>query len=494
MRGRSSLRSQPLGCPVECIVVEVPAAFKSAAVCFQQLLALAASACDLGQTDAPMPFVDLERALALGASEIQRALHQPILDSLVRDEPHLWIDGALHVRVAPAATTFYGLAGPVTVTRWRYRPVDDPRAATVDPVALRVGAVRGTWLPATAEAMAFLVQQSPLREAERTAQMLNVLPYSDTSFHRVMQAMGDRWTEHRDAIEEALIARVRIPDEATGITVSLDRVATPMEEPRKRPRGRPRKGAARRPVARVWRMSYCATVTLHDAQGRSLRTLRYGAMPGCDPDAEVVTALFNDVKALRERRPDLKVGLLCDGAAEMWNLLHGRFTEELLETSLRELVDLWHLLQKVGKALRTRYSEARTAAELRVWKLRLLNRSNAATALRDELRSWLAVPEDEPLGEDDPLKEAVGFLTRQLRAGRLDYAAARRAGQPVGSGPVEASCKSVFNVRLKRSGARWKEKSAGNVVNLRATALSHRWDDAMELLHLAARKEVRRAA
>ena len=494
MRGRSSLRSQPLGCPVDTILVEVPAALKAAAVCFQQLLALAASACDLGRSDTPMPFADLERVLAVGAGELQRALHAPILASMAWDEPSLWIGDVLHVRVAPVETTFYGLAGPVAVKRWRYRPADDPRAATVDPIAQRIGAVRGTWLPATAEAMAFLVQQSPQREAERTAQMLNVLPYSDSSFHRVTQAMGDRWTEHRDAIEETLITRLHIPEAATGLTVSLDRVATPLEEPRKRPRGRPRKGAAKRPVARVWRMSYCATVTLHDANGRTLHTLRYGAMPGCDPDAEVIVALHNDVAALRARRPDLQVGLLCDGAAEMWNLLHGRFSEELLETSIRELVDLWHLLQKVGKALRTRYGEARTASELRAWKLRLLNRSSAAAALRDELRSWLAVPQDEPLGEEDPLKEAVGFLTRQLRAGRLDNAAARRAGQPVGSGPVEASCKCVFNVRLKRSGARWKEASAGNIINLRATALSQRWDEAMELLHIAARKEVRRAA
>jgi hypothetical protein len=290
---------------VDSIVVEVPAAFKPAAVCFQQLLALAASACDHGQTDAPMPFADLERALALGTGELQRSLQAPILASMARDEPRLWIGDTLHVRVAPVTTTFYGLAGPVPVTRWRYRPVDKPRAATVDPIALRVGAVRKSWLPATAEAMAFLVQQSPQREAEHTAHLLGVLPYSDSSFHRVTQAMGARWAQHRDAIEEVLIARLRIPEETTGLTVSLDRVATPMEEPRKRPCGRPPKGAAKRPVARVWRMSYCATVTLHDANGRSLHTLRYGAMPGCDPDTEVIVALQNDVAALRARRPDL---------------------------------------------------------------------------------------------------------------------------------------------------------------------------------------------
>jgi hypothetical protein len=38
--------------------------------------------------------------------------------------------------------------------------------------------------------------------------------------------------------------------------------------------------------------------------------------------------------------------------------------------------------------------------------------------------------------------------------------------------------------------ARWKEASAAHFVNLRATALSHRWDPAMAMLHYAARLEV----
>lgn len=479
---------------MESIVLEVPSLFKSSVAVLQRLFALAESACEHGASDEPMPFAELERAFALGTGELLRTLHEPLLASMARNEPRLWIGGVAHQRVGFAAATYYTFTGPVTVNRWRYRPEGGSHAETVDPIAVRIGAVRETWLPATAEAMAFLVQQGPQREAEHTAQVLNVLPYSDSSFHRVTQALGERWVTHRDAIEADLIARLTIPAEVTGITVSLDRVATPMEEPRKRPRGRRKKGAAKRPVVRVWRMSYCATVTLHNAQGKSLLTLRYGAMPGCNPDEEIVAALEHDVTTLCARRPDLKVSLICDGAAEMWNLLHGRLTEETLGRSLRELVDLWHLLQKVGKALRTRYDEPRAANELARWKLRLLNRSSAGQELRDELRSWLAVPEDEPVGEGDALKEAVGFLTRQLRAGHLDYAAARRAGQPVGSGPVEASCKCVFNVRLKRSGARWKERSAAHVVNLRATALSHRWDLAMEKLHAAARVEVRRAA
>ena len=111
----------------------------------------------------------------------------------------------------------------------------------------------------------------------------------------------------------------------------------------------------------------------------------------------------------------------------------------------------------------------------------MLNRSTAATDLRDGPCPWLAAPEDEPPGNGEPLAEAVALLTRQLCAWRMDYTAARRAGQPVGSRPVKANCKYVFNVRRKRSGARKKERLAGHVVDLRTTALSNPWDLALAM-------------
>ncbi|MBK6530559.1 MAG: hypothetical protein IPF99_13400 [Deltaproteobacteria bacterium] len=84
--------------------------------------------------------------------------------------------------------------------------------------------------------------------------------------------------QERERVESALIAAYALPVEATGVVISLDRVAVPMEEPRRRPRGRPAKGAAKRPVVRLWHMAYCATVTIHDASGKGCTR---SAMGGC---------------------------------------------------------------------------------------------------------------------------------------------------------------------------------------------------------------------
>ena len=417
-----------------------------------------------------------ERELEKRSAALERAVHGVTLAALDLDAPIIDVDGKPHVRVLREQTLFKTRVGEVPVLRSLYRPSGARGGASLDLVALRAGAVEGTWLPGAARAMAHLLQQGPEREAVKTAQQLGRLPYGKASFEVVGQAVARRYSEHEKAIDEQLITSYSAPDTLSAVSVALDRVSVAVEEPRPRPPGRPKKGAPKRPIARVFHQAYCGTVTLHDADGKALHTIRYGCMPDSDPD-EVVNGMAGDVLALLKKRPGLPVVLLSDGAPEMHRRLDDAFVGEEFGVVLR-LVDFWHLVEKLAAAAAVIAAADEKAALLSRWRMLLLNRNDAPQTILSELQT--SGREDVRVGDSVPVHEAITYL--ENRGDRMRYAEARHRHLPIGSGAVESTCKSLVAVRLKRSGCRWKQPSADRLIRIRALALSDRWDDAMDLI------------
>ncbi len=433
----------------------------------------------------------VERAVAAEAGGIERAAHRAILQALDIDVPAVVIGGLRYTKVGRCEAPYHTLAGSVSIERSLYRQSGQrggqPGGRVVDPVSLRAGVVEQGWLPHTARVMAHEVQQGTSRDAVGTAREYGRLPYSRSSFERVAHLVGALAVADHQDIEDVLIDAFEVPADARSVSVSLDRVSVPMEEPRPRPVGRPRKGAAKRPVARAFRMAYCGTVTLHDQQGAALHTIRYGCMPEGDV-LGMRDRLVLDTVTLMSKHP-LELTLLCDGAPEMWGLLDEWFTPEHFPGEIHRLVDLPHVLEKLSAAARVLDGPA--PARRNRWKLALLNRRTAATDILEEL---VACGRDEGPGDDHPVHAAITYLQSHSEdADRMNYARARRLGLPLGSGNVEATCKSLFELRLKRCGARWKEESGQHIVQLRALALSDRWGPAVELILRPLRKAVRAA-
>ena len=268
-----------------------------------------------------------------------------VLAALEVDAPKLMINGERHSRIGHASGTYRTMAGEVVLPRAIYRKDGERNAPTVDAISLRSGAFGRGWLPQTAQAMAHAVQAGTSRDAEAGAQQTGRLPYSRASFERVAHAVGESWIRDHAEIEDELIEAFEVPAESHAIRVALDRVSLPMEEPRKRPPGRPPKNAPKRPIERNYRMAYCGTVTIHDRDGQSLRTSRFGCMPESDPEL-LRQDMAGHVFRLVEDRPDLKIKLLADGAPEMWNLLEGTFTPEMFGEVERG-VDFRHLYENL---------------------------------------------------------------------------------------------------------------------------------------------------
>jgi hypothetical protein len=476
------------------MTIEVPEQFEEVGKAMaEQLAMLQRTVGRLGGGKA-VDYAAVEAAIAEGASKTELATHGAILKELDIDLPAVIIGGLRYTRVGRCEGSYHTMAGSVSVERSLYRQSGErggqPGGRVVDAVSLRTGVVGDGWLPQTARAMSYAVQQVTSREAEKTAREFGRLPYARMSFERVAHLVGALAVADHQDIEDALIDAVEAPAEACSVSVSLDRVSVPMEEPRPRPVGRPQKGAPKRPVERVFRMAYCGTVTVHDKDGAGRYTIRYGCMPEGDI-LGLRDRMVADVATLRSKRPDLKIQLLCDGAPEMWNLLEDGFLPKFGD-DIERLVDLYHLTGKLDAAARVLEDSAATAGELAGgWKQALLHRSRAAAGILQEL---IASGCDEGVGADHPVHEAITYLqSHGCETNRMDYARARRLGLALGSGSVEATCKSLFEMRMKRCGARWKNDTGQHIVQLRAFALSDRWEPAIELTLRPLRQAVRAA-
>jgi len=418
--------------------------------------------------DADTVFIDVERALVERIRAVGREAIRALLCRWHPSSDEVRVDGARYRRMRQTTRGRYTcLDGTIEVERHLYREVGVRNGATVVPLELAAGMTAGM-TPMAVEAFGQLAQALPTREAAAVADAACILDVSRSGWQRGIGRIGHELEAARFSVAEACIDAFEIADEATSVCVSVDRVAVPVAEPRRRPSGRPKKGAPKRPLDVVWRMAYCACLTLHDASGEVVGTMRHGEMPTAEASALLEDRLRSDLHELLHQRPDLDVVTIADGAAEMQHHLD-RVTDGL-DVAAR-LVDFWHAVEYLGAAASV------MNRDLDCDKQRLLTRDRAAQRIAVELRTWLLGRENPPTAVTDALR----YFENQGE--RMHYAAARSAGLPIGSGNVEATCKTLVAVRFKRAGARWTLPGGQAVMHMRSLAASGLWSTAAR--HLA---------
>jgi hypothetical protein len=79
----------------------------------------------------------------------------------------------------------------------------------------------------------------------------------------------------------------------------------------------------------------------------------------------------------------------------------------------------------------------------------------------------------------DAIRQCAAYFRRHRK--RMDYAGRLQRGLPIGSGIVEAACKTLVAQRLKLSGMRWG-RGAQAILTARGWDQSERFDEAWALL------------
>ena len=93
------------------------------------------------------------------------------------------------------------------------------------------------------------------------------------------------------------------------------------------------------------------------------------------------------------------------------------------------------------------------------------------------LRSLRRLRPGNPLAQEE-LRRAIAYF--ETNNERMCYGFFRRQGLFVGSGVIEAGCKTIVGQRLKQSGMHWTIRGANAIIASRCCELSGRWEDFWE--------------
>jgi len=201
-----------------------------------------------------------------------------------------------------------------------------------------------------------------------------------------------------------------------------------------------------------------------------LSTIRLARMP--EPKKVTLKSqLSAELRHVLAQRPELRVVKVADGAKDNWTYL----SKEVPAGT--ELVDFFHAAEHLKKAFDTAYGENTPKAMAQFRKYRHILR-HEESGVEKVIRALAYLHQCHP--RRTKLTTELGYFRGHRH--RMQYAAAKQKNLPIGSGVVEAACKTLATQRLKRSGMRWRHEGGQAILTFRALAQSERFDRAWSLL------------
>lgn len=321
---------------------------------------------------------------------------------------------------------------------------------------------------------------------EEMAQMLvktSLFHPHATAIKHVIEAVGDTIAVNQADLDSKIRAKATLPRGCVVLAASLDGVTVLLNEKGAKT-GRPpdRPGLAECGETKTaYKNAMVGSVSFYGLPGSEGKTpprlaCHYTArMP--EDHAITFKAHFEaELKAGEEQcGPGVTKMLILDGARALWNYVENN----PLYADYIKVVDFFHATEHLSKIAELLFGKGADAAKTWYAKYRVM--------MRDELggvaRMMRSLDYHAKMGRLSKTLRAElarerGYFQRNKH--RMNYGELRARGLPIGSGPVEAACKTLVKTRLGRSGMRWSRKGGQRILDLRTYVKSNRWDAAWQ--------------
>jgi hypothetical protein len=384
--------------------------------------------------------------------------------------------GELHRFKMTSAKEWITPFGLAVVPRKYFQP--DRGGEGVVPLDIRCGMVDRAMTPDVEEVCAFSAAHLVPREVETLLGKL--LPHgpSATAIQHVVQDVAEFAERDEVLIESTISKEAPLSKQGNVLVQSWDGVTVPLRETGTKTGRKPERPGVRdtdqTPTA--WKEAGVAAVSIYgqDDEGKPVRLdTRYLARM---PESGMTRLLEQQNRVVRpflQHEQIREVVLLCDGKESIWTQ-----AQKLVWFPVATLIlDIWHAAEHLAAAAEALFGKKSLSG--RRWY------DKHYEQLRDEpggvtaaIRSMEYYLKKQGLRERSDRYKTVRRVIAYYRrnAPKMHYAAFKARGLPIGSGPVEAACKTVVGARLKRSGMRWTRKGGQHVLDLRVQVLSKRWE------------------
>ena len=341
------------------------------------------------------------------------------------------------------------LFGPVVIKRrYLHHPKSgsgrSPLDLTLDIVEHHTPAVAKLICLASANSASF-------HEAGETLQAFTGLELEERSLHRLVNHLAPDLKEAQATLHAPDSAKpipvLYIENDGTGVPGRAAELAGR--------RGKQADGSAK---TREAKLGCVFTQTTTDENGDPIRdpdsTSYAGTMGDCRESGILLRTEANR-RGLALARIVIFLG---DGAAWVWE------NARLFFPNAIQILDFYHAVEHLGVLVRALYGDGSLgASRQREWASEL-KRGDASGIIVRATRLLEGLPDIDPERQETARREIAYFTTH---AERTRYGYFREQGYFIGSGVIEAGCKSVIGRRLKQSGMFWSGTGAENILGLR---------------------------
>jgi len=349
--------------------------------------------------------------------------------------------------------TIHSLLGSFTLSRGYYKTND----GMYFPMDTLLGLTQ-SYTPGLAKLMCHSAgTDGAFDEAEKTLELYAGVKVPSTQIRKITQQIG---------AEIGLWNTVRQEQRCEPVPtmyVAYDGTQVPMRKVETQ--GRKGKDPGKRPKGREVKLGCVFTSHEMDDDGNPIRTAQSTSYIASFDEAAEFGSLMLQEARLRGLGRCERAAVLGDGAHWIWNVAQKNFP------NATQILDFFHACEHLNHLASALFptDSKKSSRHFKKWKKWLENDGvGKIIAEADMLKPRSGERRKTALCE-------IGYLERNAQ--RMMYATFKKEGYFIGSGVVEAGCKTVVGKRAKQSGMHWRVYGAQHVLNIRCSILSDTYDN-----------------